>query len=230
MEIWGYFTSYHGSWEIKIRANTPDKITTLSTEYKRVDCTYFHILDSDGLPVHMNESVEIVGNITAHPIDKKIYVQDSSGGVAVYGLNFTSLNVSIGDFVCLRGYISSYNGEEELVVWDYYHFRKLGVGSIYILNVSTGNISEYEGNLVRVIGNVTDIYNGTSFYSITVDDGSGACKIFIWKSSGIDVSFIQVGDRIMVVGIVSQYDTSPPYNSNYEVIPRTQEDIKEVTA
>ncbi len=230
LEIWGYFTSYHGSWEIKIRANTPDKITTLSTEYKRVDCAYLHILDSDGLPIHMNESVEIVGNITAHPIDKKIYVQDSSGGVAVYGLNFTSLNVSIGDFVCLRGYISSYNGEEELVVRDYYHFRKLGVGSIYILNVSTGNISEYEGNLLRVIGNVTDIYNGTSFYSITVDDGSGACKIFIWKSSGIDVSFIQIGDRIMVVGIVSQYDTSPPYNSNHEVIPRTQEDIKEVTA
>ena len=56
-------------------------------------------------------------------------------------------------------------------------------------------------------------------YQVILDDGSGAVQVFVYASTGIDVSSLAVGQRVRVIGFSSQFDT------HYEINPRTPADI-----
>jgi hypothetical protein len=87
----------------------------------------------------------------------------------------------------------------------------------------------YEGSLVTVEGCL--VTGGSwpasgSDGSLTIDDGTGGCTLFIDKDTDIDGS-AQPAGRIDVVGVLTQFDTSLPYFSGYRIVPRSLADITE---
>ena len=85
----------------------------------------------------------------------------------------------------------------------------------------TGDVKNYTlGVTVVVGGRVTDVYTGSTFVKLTIDDGSGPLVIFIPKSViGQRASEIQKGVTVRIGGYVGEY------KGTVEVIPYTGDAI-----
>jgi len=76
--------------------------------------------------------------------------------------------------------------------------------------------------------------NCVSFYSLRKDNydhsHSSLSKhvvipFSVNETTGIDVSAVSVGSRLFMKGIGGQYDSTSPYDSGYQLLPRYQSDI-----
>ena len=93
------------------------------------------------------------------------------------------------------------------------------VVSITVLNAvpareySTGDITlDILGKTVVVEGTIKDVYTGSTFVKLTIDDGSGELVIFIPKSVAGDITF-EKGQSVRIAGYVAEY------RGTVEVIP-----------
>ena len=89
--------------------------------------------------------------------------------------------------------------------------------------VKTGDVNEEsEGRLVRVKGTIVSaIFDDAPYgWKFDVDDGSGVVTVFVYTGTGIDVSGLQPGQRVVIDGFSGQFV------DHFEVTPRVQEDIR----
>ncbi|MCD6525259.1 MAG: hypothetical protein J7K48_09825 [Thermococcus sp.] len=71
--------------------------------------------------------------------------------------------------------------------------------------VKTGEVTlEMLGKTVVVEGTIKDVYTGSSFLKLTIDDGSGELVVFIPKSVAGDMSF-ENGQTVRIAGYVSEF-------------------------
>src|SRR5262245_44862912 len=91
------------------------------------------------------------------------------------------------------------------------------------LLTATGEVgAATEGLSITFAGVITDIFDdGTFGVQLTIDDGSGALKVFIHRSTGINTEspFIGVGKRIQATGFSSRFA------DEVELQPRFPSDI-----
>ena len=170
------------------------------------------------------ETATVQGSISA-PIGlfryDELWAQDATAGIDVYGVSPSGLQ--LGDIIEITGEIDEYNGKKEIIPADVSAIVLVdrGVPPAPVMT-DTVNINENsEGWLVALKGTVSNA-GGSSF---SLDDGSGATSIYLDSDTGIDSSWIQDGDMLTLLGISSQYDSSAPYDSGYQVLPRYQTDI-----
>jgi uncharacterized repeat protein (TIGR01451 family) len=150
-------------------------------------------------------------------------------GVSVYYSGSTTKfsKFSVGDEVSVRGTLDAYNGKLEVVVITPTSAISTGVNlALTPLSRTTGQIGEgTEGVLVQVSGTVTSV---SAPLHVFIDDGNGAVDIFRDQDvPGLSFTNFQVGDRIRVIGVGTQYDTAAPYDTGYEVSVRAQADVVE---
>ena len=199
--------------------------------------------DPNGVPVDTGKVFTITGVVTssnqvgsAGPAT----IQDNTGGMAVYGYNFAG-NIQIGDSVTVTSKLTQYSGLAEL---NYAstgssfikhksntHFDTLVVTLEQIKNQQWNGYEEYESQLVRV-NNVTisgtgNFESGTSGKNYNISDETG--ELVSGLRIDADVKSI-VGTpiptgKIDIIGILSQYKYSPPYNEGYQLIPRFRQDL-----
>ena len=92
--------------------------------------------------------------------------------------------------------------------------------------IATADLGEEtEGRLVSFTGVVVgEVFHDHLFGDeLHVDDGSGAAKVFVHRSTGIDVDgipWLRPGARITVIGLSSQFDALP------ELAPRFRGDLR----
>ncbi len=242
VRIYGNVTYHNGSYEILLRAGTPDRVVVLHSSARYVNLSYLHEVDDNGTLIHLGEQVIVNATVISAPNVfsftsssgkplLKMYVEDSTSGVVVFGYNidYTKMNLTEGDVVQVRGTIAQYNGEAELKISSLNYITYLGKGTVpEPIVLSTGYFSNWsaaekvEGMLVKVHGKVTSVNENNGYFYL--DDGSGAIEIYA-KAAGINISNISTGENLTVIGIVSQYDKSSPYTSYYEILPRYSSDI-----
>ncbi|BBB32115.1 hypothetical protein TTHT_0529 [Thermotomaculum hydrothermale] len=192
--------------------------------------------DSDGVNKYNNLNVTLQGIVTVPTVGgfgsagkTDIYIQDSSGcGINVYNGTSDQPQVNIGDVVEVSGKLTQYKGKLEL---------DISSGSMTVLGTDTPPApqvitcsqlgEDYEGKLVRI--NNVHVVSGTipasgSSGSLTIEDSTGQATIFVDKDTDIDGMDTPTGD-FDVIGIISQYDSSSPYTSGYQLMPRSQEDF-----
>ncbi len=158
------------------------------------------------------------------------YVEDATAGIAVYpGAQWTSFTApNIGDNVTVVGALSQYNG-----------LLELGPTLTSITVNSSGNalptpqtttpsaINEsFEGELVSV-GNVVfdlagSVITGNSTYTFTAGGQTGVIYI---RSGSVLVGTNLPASAITLVGIVSQFDATAPFDGGYQVLPRDENDF-----
>ncbi|GEM_PF-1820962 len=166
------------------------------------------------------------------------YLQDSTGGVAVFGGDFirnvpNEIGPNLAFEVEVLGGVSQYNGNLEIIP---YAVRRLGVKPpitprAMTTNQLAANGENFEGLLVKISG--ARIISGNfppagSSGNLTIDDGSGPCIMRIDSDTDIDGQPAPSG-KFDVVGIVNQFDTSLPYTDGYQLLPRRVADISPAT-
>jgi hypothetical protein len=185
-----------------------------------------------GVPLRLNEVVTVRGIVTvAGEFGGPSYLQDATGGLAVFGSSFTSA-VARGDEVIVTGTVSQFYGLTELVnpVLDSLLSRgnspePLEVSAAEILGDGTLGIEIYEGLLVRLDG-VTVQASGTwgAGTNYPLSDASGTTEVRIDNNTNL-VGQPVPGGAFSLVGVVGQYKTSSPYIGGYQILPRGQGDV-----
>lgn len=196
-----------------------------------------HQNNNNGEPVMLDQVVTISGIVTVAAefgSPGPAAVQDSTGGIAVYGSGFAS-QVAIGDSVTITATVDFFNGATQLAFGSSSSFTNHGSGYVVepvvltlseIANQPWNGIEAYEGILARInavtIGGAGNFAGGTN-YDIT--DASGSLEIRIDDNvSSLIGTPIPSGEVDIIVN-VSQYKFSAPYSSGYQVLPRTSADI-----
>ena len=194
--------------------------------------------DANGVPLLLGQSVTLRGVVTmslelASPL---VYFQDPTGGMIAYdGAFWTGTNQ--GDSVQVTGVVTQYNGLTELQPVSNFSVLATNVPFTPRL-VTCGDVrlngELYEGQLIRING-VTAVHN-TSGANVTVWNTSGSgtnyrilvgndsVEIRIYSSTNIANSQIPPFP-FDVIALTSQFDSSPPYNSGYQILPRSLNDF-----
>jgi phosphatidylserine/phosphatidylglycerophosphate/cardiolipin synthase-like enzyme len=195
--------------------------------------------DSRGVPLDSGQVRTITGIVTSDNFGSQgpASVQDNTAGISVYNSGFTN-NVVPGDSVTLTGKVTHFRGLTQI---DF----SLGGASVTvhspgksvdpqivtiseILNQQWNGYEEFESKLLR-INNVTitgsgNFSSGTSGQNYPISDGTGVMDLRIDESVNIVGTPIPSGS-IDIIGILSQYKSAAPYNSGYQLMPRSVLDI-----
>jgi hypothetical protein len=189
-----------------------------------------------GEPVLIYQTVTVKGIATVatgtfSTVNTDVYIQDATGGVNVYKPGSTTPSLSVGDSVTVTGMVDQFFGLTRITSNPTITVEATGLDVPEPLLITTGDIEAngeaYEGLFVKVQG--CTLSGGTwpaegSDGSVTIDDGSGDCTLFIDKDTDIDGS-TEPMTAVDIVGVVSQYDPSFPYWEGYRLMPRSLDDI-----
>jgi len=155
---------------------------------------------------------------------RTMYVQDATAGLRAYIEHGDYPLLNIGDWTLLTGVMAERQGECQIRVYAAYDIVVLGPGAppapALVKTRDAGE--ENEGRLVRVKG-VVESKSGDYLY---INDGSGTARVYIRDATAIDKSPFEKGNSAEVVGIVSQWDESIPYDEGYRLMPRYQGDLQ----
>ena len=165
------------------------------------------------------------GAFSSSTFDQGFAIQDRSGGIYVSVPD--NLGLTTRQQVRVTGTLADTVLPGLLVLVDVTDVKVHGSGpKVRPLPVATGDVGEdTEGQLVTITGTITQpIINDLPFgFIIFINDGSGEVHSFVCASTGIDVSGLSPGQTIEVTGFSGQFA------NDFEVDPRTQDDIRIVS-
>ena len=200
-------------------------------------------LNGDGIPDHLGEIMTVEGIATCEgtlfsTTGLSFYVQDSTGGINVYAYSSASPGtITAGERWRITGEIMQYNGLVEIspaASSDFVYIDTPGVPQPLLLGLNQG-VSEGVEGLLLVLGSsaagqwVTVANNPESAgggFNFSVWNGQTAVAVRVNESTGINLSNITAGTRLFLIGIGGQYDSEPPYDSGYQLLPRYQSDLQ----
>lgn len=195
--------------------------------------------NSNGIPIHNGEIRTISGVVAADNnfgSNGPAFVQDKKAGIAIYGSGFIN-EISAGDSVTLTGRVDHFNGLTEIKYEN--GISKLIVHkndaliipetiSIHdILSQDYDSWELIEGRLVRlnnVVFEATGKFEADTNYELT--DGIRKLTIRIDGDTDIAGHSIPIG-KVLIIGCIGQFDTSEPFNSGYQILPRSITDIND---
>ncbi len=208
--------------------------------------------DSDGLSVWSQApsinvtgivtSTKEIGTGTAGPAP----IQDSQTGIAVYG-NFiaSSGGVKIGDSVVVTDVqVKPYNGLTELSynagsavqIISSNHIITPDVITLADFSQGWNGMEKYESMLVTV-KNVTFTdsaatfsLNGKTGWSYHITDGKDTIQFRVVKNTPYYLDKPIPKTPVNITGVVSQYCSTAPYNTGYEIFPVDSLSISTATA
>jgi phosphatidylserine/phosphatidylglycerophosphate/cardiolipin synthase-like enzyme len=194
--------------------------------------------DGNGVPILLGQTVTVRGVVTTQrelgPL--LVYFQDPTGGLVAYDTGFAN-GVNRGDSMQVTGVVTQFNGLTELdpVTTFTIFANNIPVAPMVVTtNQIRINGETYEGRLIR-INNIIAVKNlsgqlvttwnvsgpGTNY---RIFDGIDSCEIRIYATTNIaNAPVPQYPFSVIAEG--SQFDSSPPYNSGYQIIPRALSDF-----
>lgn len=197
----------------------------------------------NGEPIHLGEifTVEGIALVDSGVLDndKTVYIQDETGGIALYDGSGSLPEISEGDKLRVTGELIFYNGLTELSPTGTETFVTILSSDnplpepeeIDLSDLANFEIAEQlEGTLVTVEAIVKTIPSSVSGggYNVTIsDDQETSITLRVMQGTGIDVQdVLSEGETYKFVGIVGQYDYNSPYTAYYQIFPRKPEDIE----
>jgi len=198
-------------------------------------------LNADYLPDDTFNEYEVRGRITSQNFTTNatdIYIQDTSDNVGIWVRGSFDLNETIftlGKEVIAAGTISQTNGVR-LIFSPYeswFEDAGSGVSVVPPLNVSIATLlaspESYECTLVQIT-NATiagDIPSFGSSATLSINDGS-SLDLRINSVTDIDGQLTPTNESTYI-GLFLQHDTTAPFDSGYQLLPRSYADIIQTT-
>ena len=188
--------------------------------------------DVNGVPLKNNKLVTVRGVVTvANEFGGPSYIQDNTGGMAVFGSTFSSAVVR-GDEVVVSGLVQPFSGLTEIVspVLDTLMSSGNDVEPVpvtvgQIAHDGAGGVEQFEGRLVR-IDNATVIGSGAwgSNTNYTITGGADSAQIRIDNTTNLVGGPIPVS-ACNIIGVVGQFISASPFIGGYQLMPRSTADI-----
>ncbi len=190
--------------------------------------------DASGVALKLGQIVTVNGIVTvAKQFGAPAYIQDHTGGIAVYDFAFTDA-VAIGDEVTVTGTVTQFNGLTEMENVTIDATPSTG-NEVVPLVVTLGDVlgdglagkEAYESMLLRING----VTVNTTAWTVTgsgtnykLSDGTNELDVRVDN----DVPYAGApapGGSFDIVGVLSQYKNSSPYTGGYQLMPRIAADI-----
>jgi beta-lactamase superfamily II metal-dependent hydrolase len=191
---------------------------------------------ADTVPDRNGQAVLVRGVVTS--IDFRggtgieYYIQDTTAGIDVFSTTDVGPSLTVGANVEVGGTITQFNGLTEISPTS---ITLLAPGTLPPVTPQTVTLAQLldgageplEGKLIRV-DNLT-VTSGTfpasgASGNVTVNDGSNNGTIRIDSDTDIDGTTAPSG-IFSVIGLVSQSDTTNPFDAGYQILPRSTADI-----
>jgi hypothetical protein len=195
--------------------------------------------DGSGVPIGVGQVFTVTGIVTSSNQfgnNGPGSIQDETAGISIYGIDFSN-QVNIGDSVTVTSELAQFNGLTEfdftiagstLSVHTSGHETEPTVVTIdQIINQQWNGFEEFESLVIR-INNVTIQASGNfanQNYNITDATGTLTDGLRIDNDVTSIIGQPIPSSAIDVIGILGQYDFSPPYSSGYQILPRFILDI-----
>jgi Abnormal spindle-like microcephaly-assoc'd, ASPM-SPD-2-Hydin len=200
-------------------------------------------LNGDLIPDHSvtKDTLLINGVITSKNLQSvggqtAIFIQDSTGGVEIFGYSLPPVPMVIGDSVFAIGTVYQYHGATEFEpltptpdVLDTLHFGVLKHNATVpkpkhlTLHQLASNGESYEGLLVEIdtlykaSGTWPPVSTGAALY-VTNASKADTSELYISSSTDIGGS-VEPSYPINVVAIINQYSSGTTLNNGYEIEP-----------
>lgn len=200
-------------------------------------------LDGDGIPDHLGEILTIEGTATCEgtlfsETGLSFYVQDETAGINVYAYESASPGpIAAGERWRITGEIMQYNGLVEISPSspsDFTFIDTPGMPDPLQLGINQGVTEDVECLLLALgssaqgqwVTVANDPESAGGGYNFSVWNGQNAVAVRVSGSTGISVANLAAGTRLFMKGIGGQYDSEPPYDSGYQLLPRYQSDLQ----
>jgi len=164
------------------------------------------------------------------------YFQVPTAGLVAFDAAFGNGAIR-GDSIVVTGLVTNYSGLIELSPVDSFHVIAQGITTptpIAITPTQARSGEQWEGMLIKINGitNVkttggavattwTTSASGTNYWIFV---GTDSCQVRIYSSSNIANTMIPAYPFNMVA-VMSQYTTTIPYNTGYQILPRDLNDL-----
>lgn len=193
--------------------------------------------DSTGYNSAMNgKDVRIQGVLTG-PSDcfsnstwtttASFYIQDYTSGANIFCsgiLRTSSLINNLGRVIVVKGKVTEYNGVTEIttndtLIWFWDYAKELPHTDTMVYNQFL--TEDMEGELVEVEGSISSppSYAGGA-YNMEIRNGDATIAVRFGEGVGIPLDKMTSGQKLHVIGVVSQYDKYAPYDAGYQINPR----------
>lgn len=189
----------------------------------------------------LEQPVRFTGIVVAPPglFNATIYVADPAPppnqqiawlGVQVYLQNGSFPALQEGDLIEIRGVMRSFRGEREIRVARPEAIWRIGPGTPLLpLPVTLAEIGEpLEGRLVTLEGVVSGWQGNSIFLNDPANPETPSVEVHVRSSLPWRRPYVNVGERWRVIGIVSQFARSAPWNGGYRLLVRFESDLVEL--
>jgi hypothetical protein len=95
------------------------------------------------------------------------------------------------------------------------------------MGIAAMQIEDNEGRLLRAVGVVSDT-DHDSFMDLT--DGADVLRVDRSNNEGVSFAAYSVGDSLRITGLLFQHDPDAPWLEGYELFPRFQDDIEQLSS
>jgi len=188
----------------------------------------------DLTPLHLGETVTISGivyGINMSTTGLSFTIIDDTGGMGVFsGGNTFNYTVTEGDELQVTGAVSQFNGLTQILPVA---IELLSTGNMLTIPGLVTTLNENtESELVRINGVwITDVsqWTGTgSGFNINLTDGTNNYTMRI--DAEVDLYSMTAPNGVFdLIGIGGQFDPSAPFDQGYQIFPRYQEDIMQIS-
>ncbi|MCA9787432.1 MAG: hypothetical protein KC488_12835, partial [Candidatus Cloacimonetes bacterium] len=200
--------------------------------------------DANGVALLVGSTVKVCGTVTAGTIfdaSGPVYIEDGTGGAAIFSGDVVGMNLQPGDQIEATGVVSNYNGLTEISSNPMVVVTGSGPAPVGTLvpaaSITTPAIVEsLESTLVRIenvvfptSGQVTIAGSGQN-YTCTADGEVFTVRIdrdIAYEIAAVPDQFILPAGPVTLTAIVSQFDATAPHDSGYQLLVRFQSDIAE---
>ena len=194
--------------------------------------------DEQGLSPLEGQWVTVRGVVTCppgyfRPLMTSFYIESDECGVNVFMFDWNAVSVALGDSVEVSGEVVEYisgtgAGATTEILPSELDVAVLSTGNPAPiptpLTCAEVNMEENEGRLLSTSGVVTEMQLPWLFY---ISDGTDEVEIYQGVSDSVNFTGIHSGDTLCITGLLGQYDGSAPFFDGYELMPRTNRDIRE---
>jgi hypothetical protein len=200
------------------------------------------VQNPDGVPLLLGQTVTTRGVVTTTRElgGSLVYFQTRTAGIAAFDAPFAT-GVKRGDSVEVTGVVTQFNGLTELqpvTSFTILDSNKTVNPVIVTANQIRTAGEQYEGMLIKIL-NITAVrtFAGVDVTVWTVSgsgtnyrlfSGGDSCDIRIYGTSNIANQPL-INLPFNVVALNSQFKSAAPFNSGYQIIPRTLDDFSLLT-
>lgn len=181
--------------------------------------------DNNGIPDNLGKRYAVEGIVTSQSVGvgtnnaffDVMYVQDSTGGLTIFGVS--ARPIPLGIKVRVTGRVGQYQGDSQIQILnenDEIDILDANPAPVEPRLMSTGDsmLESNEGWLVRVRGIVKSMNTEGGDNSLYIDDGSGMARVYVngYIGDGTDNpdlygkwdTAIKAGDIVSAVGLASE--------------------------